>query len=235
MFEGANEAWTRFAWSGYPLAMTRTTPPSASQEGAESDAATLEERLAAAEAYRREYHHRVRNNMQLIGSLLALQAEDAKDAPADLALADAALRVRAVGLAQEKSQDISDFGEMDFTDFIGTLVRQSAPDLQRRGLLVQFEGQPATLRLDRVLPTALALNELLRLAADGGEPRPLRVVLERDEGGVTLRLRGRLPYTQADFDKPAHLAQRLVPRLVQQARGSLALAGDEARLTLPDL
>lgn len=216
--------------------MTRTTPPlPPSQEGAESDGRTLDERLAAAEAYRREYHHRVRNNMQLIGSLLALQVEDAKGDPADLALADAALRVRVVGLAQEKSQDIPDFGEMDFTDFIGTLVRQSAPDFERRGLLVQFEGQPTMLRLDRVLPTALALNELLRLAANGGEARPLRVVLEQDEGGVNLCLRGSLPFTQVDFDKPAHLAQRLVPRLVQQARASLSLAGDEARLTLPDV
>lgn len=210
----------------------RQPPP---REGDEPDAATLEQRLAAAEAYRREYHHRVRNNMQLIGSLLALQVEDAKDDPSDLALADAALRVRAIGLAQEKSQDIPDFGNMDFTDFVGTLIRQSAPEFERRGLLVQFEGQPATLQLDRVLPTALALNELLRLAADGGEPRPLRVVMERGEGGVTLTLRGRLPYTQADFDKPVRLAQRLVPRLVQQARGSLSLASDEARLTLPDV
>ena len=139
------------------------------QRAAEEQARhSLEEK----EVLLKEIHHRVKNNMQVIVSLLNLQSEHLKDEKAIVLLQESKTRIRAMALVHEKLYQSSDLGQIHFGEYIQSL----AEELQRiyyvpTGCLdVDILDKELAISVDRAVPCGLILNELLTNAFKYGFP-----------------------------------------------------------------
>lgn len=110
----------------------------------------------------REVHHRVKNNLQIVGSLLSLQAQRAADPAAREALLDALVRVDAIALGQRFMQAQEDEEQVSTTELFETFVRQSRARLGagRRALDIVAEIEPGVIPLETG-------SRLVMLAAEG--------------------------------------------------------------------
>lgn len=196
------------------------------------------ERMAAEKAaLTRELHHRVRNNLQMITSLLVMQADAAAEPAARTALRDAAQRVQAMALIQSMLHEGDSFAAVDLSAYLQALV-EAAGSLQPGAVSFDFtdasSGKPVRLTLDRSLSVGLALNEALMNAArhafpDGRKGR-VSVSLEAETDG-TLAIRVAddgvgLPAPDL-LERPRTLGLRLLTRLVRQSGGAVeALPAD---------
>ncbi|MGH9105977.1 MAG: sensor histidine kinase [Acidimicrobiales bacterium] len=114
----------------------------------------------------REVHHRVKNNLQTISSLLRLQARRLPKGEARHALDEAERRVRSIALVHEiLSRDTAD--EVDFNDILPSLVRM-AEDLSDTSspVRVTWSGEAGEMGAQVATPLAVALNELLQNAVE---------------------------------------------------------------------
>jgi two-component system, sensor histidine kinase PdtaS len=110
-----------------------------------------------------EIHHRVKNNLAVISSLLNMKANTARVPEAKVALEDALCRVRAMALVQEHLYASNHFDQIDFGDCVKDLVHEisMAFDNGRGRISVAIDASPIHLNLSRAIPCALILNELL--------------------------------------------------------------------------
>ena len=110
-----------------------------------------------------EIHHRVKNNMQVISSILNLQSKFTKDNKLAEALDDCQNRIQSMALVHEKLYKVHDFTNIDFKDYISELTRR---------LMLGFEGSAGNVTLkivaeniklntDTIIPIGLIVNELI--------------------------------------------------------------------------
>ncbi|MGI9021674.1 MAG: sensor histidine kinase [Acidimicrobiales bacterium] len=195
----------------------------------------------------REMHHRVKNNLQTIASILNLQGRRLESPEAKEAIGESVQRIRAIALVHEKLSSGAS-AEVDFGDIAQSLVRYVEEGLvspERRVELV-VEGDPGQLRAEVATPLAVALTELLQNAVEHGYPdgwrssQAGRVVVSFVNDGTELVVTVRddgvgLPY---DFsvDGPS-LGLTIVRTLVtHELGGSIMMStdgGTVAELRLP--
>jgi two-component system, sensor histidine kinase PdtaS len=126
--------------------------------------------LLSKDAAIREVHHRVKNNLQTISSLLRLQARRVSRGEARKALEESERRVRSIALVHEiLSRETKD--QVDFGDILPSLMRM-AEDLAHdgRAVKIEYQGDPGSLPAGVATPLAVVLTELLQNAAEHGIP-----------------------------------------------------------------
>lgn len=146
--------------------------------------------LLSKDAAIREVHHRVKNNLQTISSLLRLQARRLPNDQARHVLEESERRVRSIAVVHEiLSRDTRD--ELDFNDILPPLVAM-AEDLgtPAQPVRVFYQGEAGQLPGSVATPLAVVLNELLQNAAEHGRRLTKRAGHDRPpaacaEGGVT--------------------------------------------------
>ncbi len=128
--------------------------------------------LLSKDAAIREVHHRVKNNLQTISSLLRLQSRRMASGEPRSALEEAERRVRSIAVVHEiLSRDTVD--EVDFNDILPSLIRM-AEDLGRadRPVRITCRGEAGQLHASVATPLAVVITELLQNAAEHGWPEP---------------------------------------------------------------
>lgn len=205
-----------------------------------------EERVAASlrekEILLREVHHRVKNNLQLVSSLLSLQAEAARDPHAVAALCESRNRVRAMALVHERLHGARDLSAPNVAEYIREVVehlRQTYSD-RAGNITLDASVNGTSMDLDTAIPCALIINELvsnaIKYAFDGGGKGEIRVSLSSDEHGVVLVVADNgvgLP-AGVDYRNPTTLGLQLVNLLVRQLNGALGVergAGSTFRIS----
>lgn len=199
-----------------------------------SDTKEYQQRLVASlhekDVLIREVHHRVRNNMQLITSLLRLQAGEVADPQARLKLEEAELRVRSIAIAQEQLHDARNPANVDFSNYLRKLSDAVVAFHRRPDVTVQVEAGEVRLALERAVPAGLIVNELLTNGLKHAFPdgRAGRITLS-----AALQADGAVLIVVADdgigvpedisLDRPRSLGLRLVKRLAGQARATVTL------------
>lgn len=201
--------------------------------------AALEEK----ETLLREVYHRVKNNLQVVGSLFNLQLRSLPPGPAQAVLADAADRVHTMALLHEKLYCSPTLSAIDLDDYFGDLLHRIAVSTAAadRGIDVQSHCVRLQIGLDTAVPLGLIVNELVGNALKHAFPDArtgrvrLRVeiegdgiVLSVDDDGVGLPADGR-------HLSSASLGLVLVRSLSSQLDADFALesgAGTLARLRL---
>lgn len=214
-----------------PSAATQTGR--GAEEGLQRRAAIVDssESVAASSRERngllREFHHRINNNMQLISSLLQLQANSIKD-PVMLELFEEfAGRIRAMSLIHQKVDRNGALGRVNFKACLETLA-DTLLRAQSKGVKVRrrFDMEPVALGIDTAIPVGLIANEIisnLLKHAFAGRPEGLvRVSLNRS-GADQFRLAiGDDGCGGAeDVWKAGCLGLRLVKVLTGQIRGQM--------------
>jgi two-component sensor histidine kinase len=135
----------------------------------------------------REVYHRVKNNLQIISSLLDMQAQGSEDPKVVSALRSGQDRVYAMALVHELVYQIEDLSSIDISDYATRLVSYLADAYAVERAALSFDTVPIVIKLDEALPFGLLLNELVSNAFKYGGPMsaesPLRIsIFRRLEG-----------------------------------------------------
>ena len=111
----------------------------------------------------REIHHRVKNNMQVITSLLRLQSDTIKDQQYADMFRESQERIRSMALIHEKLYQSKEFGNIDFDGYLRTLINDlfisygASPDK----ISIKIKTNDLSLELDYAIPCGLITNELV--------------------------------------------------------------------------
>jgi two-component sensor histidine kinase len=155
-----------------------------------SDLRRRDRLLTSLDATIREIHHRVKNNLQTISSLLQLQGRRLEIPEAKAALEESVRRVRSIALVHETlSRETGD--DVPFNEIVRPLVRMVEESLVSpdRPVRVTVTGDAGMLPADVATPLAVVLTELLQNAVDHGYPESGGdVVVDLDNDGTRLRV-----------------------------------------------
>jgi PAS domain S-box-containing protein len=123
----------------------------------------LKESLREKEVLLQEVHHRVKNNMQIISSLLNLQGRNLKDQDTLKVIKDCQSRVRSMALVHEKLYMSQNFSQINFSDYVKSLAAYLFQLHQANPNSIQLRMNLDNIFLDiqRAIPCALILNELI--------------------------------------------------------------------------
>ena len=123
----------------------------------------LQASLKEKEVLLKEIHHRVKNNMQIISSLLSLQASKVKDNEAIEALRDSQNRVKTMAYIHEKLYQSENLSEIEFGQYVEKLIKQLFAsyhtDMNKVKLNLQVNG--LVLDVNKAIPCGLIINELV--------------------------------------------------------------------------
>jgi two-component sensor histidine kinase len=203
----------------------------------------IEASLREKEVLLQEIHHRVKNNMQIISSILSLEIGHLDDPAVRQALQVSQSRIRSMSLIHEKLYQSEDLARINIAEYVGDLCR----DLKTMGP----NASPVDLTLDAAelhagvdfaIPFGLIVNELVTNAikhaqADDQAPK-VRVSLSQSGEGTVLVVSDNGPGFPDDFDPAAGttLGMELVSSLVSQLRGNiefLSEGGAKLRVVVP--
>jgi PAS domain S-box-containing protein len=203
----------------------------------ERTAKALEERTLLL----REVYHRVKNNLQIITSLLNLQAQSSGDESTVRAFRLAQDRVYAMSVAHELVYQMDDLASLEIAEYTERIVTnlRVAYGLSEESLVLSLA--PLKLELERAIPYGLTLNELASNAfkyASPSKERPVRIsltlVTEPDPGTVSLTVEDSGPGIPREIldagEKSGSLGLMLITALARQLGGSAVLsAGPDCR------
>lgn len=201
-----------------------------------AERARVEEKIKASlhekEVLLREIHHRVKNNLQIISSLLNLQSGYIGDRQALECFKDSQNRVRSMALIHEKLYRSENLAQIDFAEYIrelaGFLFRSHGAEA--RGIKLNIQADEVFLTIDTAVPCALILNELvsniLKHAFPNGRKGTTWISVEVDPNHrLTLSVADNGAGFPADLDFRAteSLGLQLVNTLVDQLEGAIEL------------
>ena len=199
------------------------------------DRKAVEERLQASlddkDVLLREIHHRVKNNMQVVNSLLYLQEHAVRDRVGDVALdafQQSRARIKAMAAIHDRLYRSSSFTSINFDGYLNALI----PELLRsyrvtETVAVEISARGVELGIDAAVPCALIINELftncLKHAFPHGRPGKIDVTMRRTANkGVELTVADDgigFPGDQG-LQAPQTLGLRLVVDLARQLDGT---------------
>ncbi|HKP97667.1 MAG TPA: PAS domain S-box protein [Fibrobacteria bacterium] len=196
---------------------------------------SIRKSLLEKEALLKEIHHRVKNNLQIISSLLRLQAERIVD-KRDLAmLRESEERVNSMSLIHEMLYQSKDLARVNFGGYVRNLTAELLQTYATGSARIDLDLQVETLELDinRAIPLGLIINELvsnaLKYAFPGTRSGTLSVRLASASGELTLEVRDDGIGLPPDFQerRKSSLGLQIVESLCRQVGGRHAFEGEK--------
>jgi two-component sensor histidine kinase len=179
----------------------------------------------------KEIHHRVKNNLQIIASLLNLQSRYIRDESSLAVIRESQNRVKAMALVHEKlyrAEDISHISLYDYVRFLGTGLFQFY-DAKSRGIQFTLDIRDVNVDIDAAIPLGLILNELisnsLKYAFPAGRKGEIAINIKKESHTITVLFRDNgigIP-AELDWRDTQSLGLRLVNTLVDQLNGTIEL------------
>jgi PAS domain S-box-containing protein len=195
-----------------------------------------EERISVALAEKvvllKEVHHRVKNNLQVICSLLDLQSDYIIDEQSRSSFRESQDRIRSMALVHERLYESQDFASIDFAEYIRDLSTRLFSSYQadpgRITLTVDVGG--IAMGIDKAVPCGLIINELVSNALKHAFPDNLSGEISvcfslDDDDWITLTVADTgvgIP-TALDFKNTGTLGLQLVNMLTQQLNGQISM------------
>ncbi|MEW6220607.1 MAG: histidine kinase dimerization/phosphoacceptor domain -containing protein [Thermodesulfobacteriota bacterium] len=209
----------------------------------------LEERtrqVREKEVLLKEVHHRVKNNLQVISSLVSLQADEAADEAVRASLADVTNRVRSMALVHEKIYQSSDLARIDFADYIRSLLGYlwRAHGAAAAQVHLRLDLAPVLLPVVTAVPCGLIVNELadnaLKHAFRGRTGGEVAVSFQEHDGRISLSVQDNGVGFPPGFDwqRARSLGLRLVHMLAGQLRAEVTMhagGGAGLRISFPQV
>ena len=200
--------------------------------------------LKEKEVLLKEIHHRVKNNMQVIYSLLNLQAKGIEDAAIRAMFEESRNRVHSMALIHEKLYKSADLAHIDFKEYLTSLLYRIADTYKRKDVVFSVEMEPLALDVNVGIPCGLIVNELvsnsLKHAFPDGKKGTIRVGINKNGNGSNVLVVAdngvSIPET-VDFRNTTSLGLQLVTVLSGQINGTISLSkaeGTEFIITFPE-
>jgi PAS domain S-box-containing protein len=194
----------------------------------------------------KEIHHRVKNNLQVISSLLFLQSTDVRDTATLEILKESQSRVKAIAFIHEKLYLSERLDKVDFADYLRDLVAELVRTYQvRNNVAIHTDIEGVHLGIDAALPCGLIITELVSNVLKHAFPKEAKGEVwismhTTCNGQLVLTVRDNGIGLPAGFEwqKSKSLGLRLVSDLTMQLRGKMEVdgsAGTTFRLTFTEL
>ena len=195
-----------------------------------------EERIRASlkekEVLLKEIHHRVKNNLQIISSLLYLQASRTEHAGAVSALRESRNRIKSMALIHERLYQSANLASVDMGEYTRNLVSdlQRSYRIEESAVRLRLNIQDIPLGITEAIPCGLIINELvsnaLKHAFPKGRAGEVTIGLRRATANrttLTVSDNGIGFPEQMDFRKSPSLGLTLINSLVEQLGGTIDL------------
>jgi PAS domain S-box-containing protein len=188
--------------------------------------------LKEKEVLLKEVHHRVKNNLQVISSILNLQTSYVKDKETANILKECQNRIKTMAYIHESLYQTKDFSQINFTEYITNLVKNLfySYDANQQKIKANFDIDSIFLNLDTSIPCGLIINELVSNALK-------YAFIDCSEGFVAVKIKkvnndkikmivsdnGRGIPENIDFRNTETLGLQLVTILAEQINGTITL------------
>lgn len=194
--------------------------------------AQIELSLKEKEALLQEVHHRVKNNLQVISSLLDLQSQAIEEQTTLEVFRESQNRVKSMALVHEKLYQSKDFAQINFSEYIESLTNYlfNAYTLTTGNIELELSIDHVTLSIDTAIPCGLIINELVSNALKYAFPNHrsgiLKIALHvEDNQELTLIVQDNgvgFP-DNWDVNSAKSLGIQLVKLLTKQLKGTMEL------------
>ncbi|MFN8352832.1 MAG: histidine kinase dimerization/phosphoacceptor domain -containing protein [Spirosomataceae bacterium] len=189
--------------------------------------------LAEKEVLLREIHHRVKNNLQVVSSLLSLQSRHIDDQKALEALNEGRNRVRSMALIHQNLYQEDNLTGIDVQDYIATLCHSlfNSYNIEPNRIRLETHIEPLRLDVDTVIPLGLILNELitnaLKYAFPNQQEGQLSIELHKEEAGLVLQVKDNGVGVPSSFDwkRTASMGFQLVKAFAQKLKAEVEVQG----------
>jgi two-component sensor histidine kinase len=211
-------------------------------EGIEKTRKTLsemiQEREKLEEIRKKEIHHRIKNNLQVISSLLDLEADKFTDGSVIEAFKESQNRVISMALVHEELYRSQDMESIDFSDYLMKLVKELSYSyvIEKDSIKIKTDVETVFLDMDTAIPLGMIVNELIsnsfKHAFSPGEKGEICVKLSLENGKLTLIVRDNgcgFP-EHINFKETDSLGLQLVTTLISQLGGTIDLERDSGTL-----
>ncbi|HEX38001.1 MAG TPA: tetratricopeptide repeat protein [Candidatus Cloacimonetes bacterium] len=192
----------------------------------------LKQSLKEKDVMLREIHHRVKNNMQIISSLLSLQTKYIKDKDALQVFRNSQDRIRSMALVHEKLYQSEDFSSINFAEYIRELI-DNIHLPERHNIKITLDLEDVIIDINKAIPCGLIVNELITNAFKHAFPDN-----QDGEIKISMHLGGDNAYTlimsdngnglpeSFDWNETSSLGLQLVSGLVRQLQGNIDVVSE---------
>jgi two-component sensor histidine kinase len=229
---------TEYKILGYIITLTNIT---AHVEAEEKISASLKEKTLLL----KEVHHRVKNNLQLVSSLLNIQASYIKDPEIKEIFKECRQRISSMALIHRKLYETRSYTSVYIDDYIEdlTAILCNANNFNTNQAELNFPSERINISADSAVPLGLIMNELLTNSfkhAFSGTPDDKLVISiskdNRENFSISVHDNGKGFPENIDFKESETLGLQLVNTLIEQLNGSIELIrgkGTEFRMIFP--
>jgi PAS domain S-box-containing protein len=191
----------------------------------------------------KEIHHRVKNNLQVVSSLLYLQSKKIKDKEVENMFVECQNRVKSISLIHEKLYQTNDLTRIDFEKYLRSLVHHlfKSFGLKNSSITPRIKAENVFLTMDTAIPCGLIINELVTNSLKHAFPSSkkgeisIEVTYQADNKFILIvRDNGVGIPEEINIHNTETLGFLLVQSLVRQIEGNLELkrgGGTEFRIT----
>jgi two-component sensor histidine kinase len=194
----------------------------------------IKESLNEKELLLKEIHHRVKNNLSIISSLLELQKEGVDEAIKD-ALSSSQARIKSIAKVHEKLYESTTLSDIPLDNYITEITEEieKAYSSKEKEIEIIIDVDPITVNINNAIPIGLILNELINNAFKHSykdyESGTLKIKLHKNTEGIVLLVESDGNKMDSNFDitKSDSLGMTLIEVLVKRINGQLEIEQDD--------
>lgn len=213
------------------------------EEQVEERTRELKKLLNEKEALLKEVHHRVKNNLQMISSLIRMQSRRINNDQAKKALEDGQNRIRSMALVHEILCRSESFSSPDLNEYLQRIALDLIASYKKedKNIKIELSVDKVPLGIDIVIPCGLIVNELvsnsLKYAFNERNQGNISIILKDKKGKVDLIVKDDGIGLPQGFNEKDTLGLQLINIFTQQIEGSLQINvrdGTEVRVEFPN-
>ena len=195
----------------------------------------LRSALGEKEVLLREIHHRVKNNLQVMSSLISLQADTVQNEEVRASFHEMQARVRSMALIHEELYQAQDLARVNFAEYINKLaVGLTQTYMFSPNISIQVDVEEVLLGVDTAIPCGLIVNELVtnafKYAFPDGHKGVVNIELHTiSQNNYCLIVKDNgvgLP-PEIDIENTSTLGMQLITILIRQLRGTLQVRSEQ--------
>jgi two-component sensor histidine kinase len=195
----------------------------------------MQKSLKEKEVLLREIHHRVKNNMQIISSLLNLQVNYEEEEKVQQVLKDSQGRIKSMAIVHEKLYQSTSLSEINFGSYLKQLIKDIffSYGISAEKIIPVLVAEDININLDTAIPLGLIVNELItnsiKHAFKGRDNGTLKITFQEIDDGLILKVcdDGVGLGPDVDIDSSKTLGLKLVKNLAMQLDADLEIGRDK--------